>query len=136
MRSLLADIRAAGRERVRPRPPNDAARIVRDDVLANLREICATPRGTVPLGGDYGIEDATRIFHEYPGSVTEMQRDLEETFAKYEPRLRNVSVTHVPSSELELVLRFHIEGTLVVDGRTVPVRFTSVLHADSRIDLD
>lgn len=133
MRSLLADIRAAGRER--SHPPADAARVVRDDVLANLRQICATPRGSVPLGRDYGIEDATRIFHEYPGSVTEMQRDLEETFGKYEPRLRNVSVTHIPSNELELLLRFHIEGTLVVDGRAVPVRFTSVLHADNHIDL-
>ena len=114
MRSLLADIRASGVQR--PRSPVDATRVVRDDVLANLRQICATPRGSVPLARDYGIEDATRIFHEYPGSVTEMQRDLEETFSRYEPRLFNVSVTHLPSDELELLLRFHIEGTLVVNG--------------------
>jgi type VI secretion system protein len=132
MRSLLADIRARGDQR-----PGllDAARVVRDDVLANLRQICTTPRGSVPLARDYGIEDATRIFHEYPGSVSEMQRDLEETFSRYEPRLFNVSVTHLPSDELELLLRFHIEGTLVVECRPVPVRFTSVLHADNRLEL-
>jgi type VI secretion system protein len=133
MHSLLTDIRAAGGQR--PGSPVDAARVMRDDVLANLRQICATPRGSVPLARDYGIEDATRIFHEYPGSVTEMQRDLEDTFSRYEPRLLNVSVTHLPSDELELLLRFHIEGTLVVDGRPVPVRFTSVLHADNRLEL-
>jgi len=133
MRSLLADIRTAGQKR--PGLPVDAARAVRDDVLANLRQICATPRGSAPLARDYGIEDATRIFHEYPGSVSEMQRDLEETFSRYEPRLLNVSVTHVPSDELELVLRFHIEGTLVVDGRPVPVRFTSVLNVDNQLEL-
>jgi type VI secretion system protein len=133
MRSLLADIRTAGR--TRPGVSVDAARAVRDDVLVNLRQICATPRGSVPLARDYGIEDATRIFHEYPGSVTEMQRDLEETFSRYEPRLLNVSVTHVRSDELELVLRFHIEGTLVVDGRPVPVRFTSVLSVDNHLEL-
>ena len=129
MRSLLSDIREG------TPPPRDDVRAVRDAVVANLRQICATPRGSALLWSDYGLEDATRIFHEYPGSVGEVQRRLADAFTRYEPRLANVDVKHVPGDDTALVLRFDITGTLLVAGRPVAVRFTSSLDADSRMEL-
>lgn len=128
MRSLLSDIREGA-------PYRDEIRAVRESVIAHLRQLCATPRGSALLWEDYGLEDATRIFHEYPGSVGEVQRRIKEAFTRYEPRLTNVSVKHIPADGVALVLRFDIEGTLLVAGRPVAVRFTSTLDADSRMEL-
>jgi type VI secretion system lysozyme-like protein len=128
MRSILADIR-------RPDASVDAIRATRDSVVANLRQICGTPRGSVLLLADYGIEDPVRIFHEYPGSVADVQRGIAETFSRYEPRLLNVSVRRVQNDDLDLVLRFHIEATLVVNGTPVPVRFTSTLDTSNHFDI-
>lgn len=128
MRSLLAEIRNGT-------PTGDEVRAVRDAVVENLRQICATPQGSALLWADYGVEDATRIFHEYPGSVATVQRHLASVFARYEPRLALVSVKHVPVDVPALVLRFDIEGKLLVAGRPVDVRFATTLDADNHLEV-
>lgn len=132
MQSLLADIAAARA----PTPgAGDPPRALRDAVLQHLRELCGTPRGSVMLAPSYGVEDATRVFHEYPGSVDAIRRDLEAAIRRYEPRLKSATVLHIPSDEIELVLRFEIHGVVVADGRATPVRFTSSLNSDNRVEV-
>jgi len=51
------------------------------------------------------------------------------------PRLTATSVTHVKTDEIELLLRFEITGMLVVNGRPVPVRFSTIIDTDNRVEL-
>ena len=131
MRSLVQDIRSAARGVA----PGDPVRALREAVVGHLRELCATPRGTVLVARDYGIDDPTRLFHEYPTSVADMERHLLGAIARFEPRLANVSVTHVKTDEQELLLRFDVAGTLVSDGRALPVRFSTVIDSDHHVEL-
>jgi type VI secretion system protein len=121
MHSLLAKISHAAS--LSPSRAPDPIRDARDAVLAHLRQMVATRRGTVWSARNFGIEDPTQIFHDYPGSVDALCRGLESAIREYEPRLQNPSVTHAPS--VDLILRLDIEGTLLVDGRRVAVKFTS-----------
>ncbi len=121
MRSLLADIARAARSP--GTGATDPVRDARDAVLSHLRMLIATRRGTVWPALDFGIDDPTEIFHDYPGAVEDLRRALEHAIRRYEPRLREPSVRHRPSQDL--VLRFDIEALLDVEGRLVPVRFTS-----------
>ncbi|MGO8992077.1 MAG: type VI secretion system baseplate subunit TssE [Polyangiaceae bacterium] len=131
MRSLIQDIRSAAKG-IRP---GDPVRAVRDAVVAHLRDLCATPRGKVLLARDYGIDDPTRLFHEYPHSVADMERHLLGAIVRFEPRLANVSVTHVKTDDLELLLRFDVEGILMSEGRALPVRFSTVIDSDNHVEL-
>lgn len=131
MRSLFSDI---ARTAASAGPTAaDEVREVRDAVLAHLKMLFATVRGTVWPARDYGIEDATRIFHDYPGSVEEFRGALEASIRRYEPRLRNVSIRHVTGDDL--VLRLDINATLLAGGRAVPVRFTSRFDGACRADV-
>jgi type VI secretion system protein len=131
MRSLLQDIVSAAKGR----GPGDPVRALRDAVVGHLRDLCATPRGTVLVLPDYGIDDPTRLFHEYPSSVADMERHLLGAILRFEPRLANVSVAHVKTDELELLLRFDVEGTLMSEGRALPVRFSTVIDSDNHVEL-
>jgi len=131
MRSLFSDITRAAASSA-PRA-TDEVRDVRDDVLAHLKLLFATVRGTVWPALDYGIEDATRIFEDYPGSVEDFRSALERAIRRYEPRLQNPSVRHVTGDDL--VLRLDIHATLLAGGRAVPVRFTSKLDGGCHVDV-
>jgi type VI secretion system lysozyme-like protein len=132
MRSLLDDIADGG-----TLVSHDAARSTLDATVAHLRELCSTVIGTVLVAPDYGLDDATRIFLEYPRSEEETRQRLEWAIARHEPRLTEVSVEREganrdrPSaSPPDLLLRFTVSAALLVDGRRVPVRFVSELRRD------
>ncbi len=103
--------------------------------MAHLRELCATPRRTVLLAEDYGTEDPTRLFHDYPASITDVERNLLAAIQRFEPRLANVSVSHVKTDESELLLRFDIQGTLMDESGPLPVRFSTVIDSDNHVEL-
>ncbi len=131
MPSLLADIASAASSAA-PRTM-DNVREVRDAVLAHLRMMVATRRGSVWPARDFGIDDPTGIFHDYPGSVEELRSALESAIRRYEPRLENPSVRHVPTADL--MLRLDIEATLLTNERRVPVRFTSQIDDACRAEV-
>ncbi len=131
MTSLLADILATAA--LTPPRRTDPIRVARDAVLAHLRLMVATRRGTVWAAPNFGIDDPTEIFHDYPGSVDALCRRLADAIREYEPRLHNPSVTHVPSADL--ILRLDIEGTLVAGGKQVAVKFTSRIDGACRTEV-
>jgi type VI secretion system lysozyme-like protein len=137
VRSLLADIADGGAHAAQ-----DSVRVVRDAVLAHLRELCETVRGSVLVAPDYGFEDATQIFYEFPRSRERARLRLEQAIRRYEPRLADTSVAIDRADEEEdgnlapdLMLRFVITAALIVDGRRVPTQFTSVLRHDKTFDV-
>ncbi len=131
MRSLLLDIGRTA-SAIPPRP-TDEVREVREAVLAILRLLIGTRRGTVWPARDFGIDDPMAIFHDYPGSVEAFRSRLERAIRRHEPRLQSPVVRHVPSADL--LLRLDVEGVLVVGGRAVPVRFTSRIDGAGRTEL-
>lgn len=101
---------------------------------AHLRVLLNTRRGDSATAPDFGILDFTDVVHEFPGGVQQLAKSIRATLLQYEPRLKSVSVRHVPD-ENPLTLRFEISGQLA-DGRSSrTVRFATTVKPGGRVDV-
>jgi len=74
----------------------------------------------------YGVRDYTS---QNPKSISvkkQLRQNLEETIARFEPRLRNVTVHVEGSAENERSVKFRITGILVLDPLIAPVTFDTL----------
>jgi type VI secretion system protein len=84
---------------------------------------------TVP---DYGIPDLADLVHSFPEAIAIMRREIRESIEKYEPRLRNVVITHVRDEDDPFHLNFDIRAELVTERDKTPVAFRTTLDATGR----
>ena len=108
---------------------------LRADVLDHLRNMCSTRRGSMRTRPDYGLPDVGELVHSFPEALNKIRDALLHSIEAYEPRLKNVKVTHVPSSSVELMVRFEIRATLAGSPRAAPVRFETQMTASRAIDV-
>ena len=132
MTTLLARLRAPGAHRGASGEAGDDA-AERASILQHLQVMCATRRGSMRPRPDYGLPDVSEMVHSFPDAITDLIRAIELTITKYEPRLTNVRVTHVPSEAVELVVRFEISAVLVASPQRARVSFETRVNASREI---
>lgn len=101
--------------------------VVRDleNLLNTRRHIFDAPEGLREVNDSiftYGVTDFTS---QNPGNVSvkkAIRQDMEKVIARFEPRLKNVSVAVENDSHVNS-LRFRINALLVVEPETEPVSF-------------
>ncbi len=71
----------------------------------------------------YGLGDFTSQNPRSPTVRQQLRQDIERTVARFEPRLRTVTVQFETRNPNERNLRFRITGMLVVDPVVEPVTF-------------
>ena len=78
----------------------------------------------------YGLPDLTSISRDSPEARDRLLRRVEDVIGIFEPRLANVSISAVEVEGVEhrRELRFHVEGTLLMDPTPEQVTFDTVLH--------
>jgi type VI secretion system protein len=101
-------------------------------IVGNLQALLNTRLGDAVSAEGFGVVDLVDIIHDFPAAAQIMQRSIRATIAKYEPRLRNVSVRTVPSDD-PLVLTFEISGRLMGDKRRGVVRLRSEMSHGGRV---
>jgi type VI secretion system protein len=101
-------------------------------IVGNLQSLLNTRLGDAVSAEGFGVVDLVDIIHDFPAAAQIMQRSIRATIAKYEPRLRNVSVRTVPSDD-PLVLTFEISGRLQGDNRRGVVRLRSEMSHGGRV---
>lgn len=105
-----------GDERLaRPTTLKENTRLLAESVLRHLRKMLNTRPEQVLIQPDYGMPDLTEFVQEQPAAVEEAQAAILRSITQFEPRLRDVSVTHVFPETGQSVLRFEITGTLVAE---------------------
>lgn len=105
-----------------------------DSIAAHLRALLNTRRGDCVTAPDFGILDFADVVHEFPGGIQQLAKSIRSTVLQYEPRLKNVSVRHVPD-ESPLALRFEITAQ-VAEGRTArTLRFATTVKPGGRVDV-
>ena len=124
MVSLLARLRASS---ALAGAASEAA--LREDVLRHLQRMCCTRRGSMRTRPDYGLPDVGEMVHSFPDALTELGDALRHTITRYEPRLANVAVKHVPSEALSLIVRFEVQARLRIGPRSAPVRFETLVDS-------
>ena len=68
------------------------------EVIQNVRMIITTPKGTVPLDREFGI-DATVVDKPLPVAQAQLARDIVNAVKKYEPRAKVKRVDFEDGSE-------------------------------------
>ena len=82
---------------------------------------------------NYGVPDITSLSSDSPAARAQLLRDVESTFAMFEPRLENVQISMVEQDgeARRRELRFVVEATLRLDPTPEQVVFDTVLHFSS-----
>lgn len=102
--------------------------------LLNTRRIpVAAPEELVEVSRSlyhYGLPDLTSVSRDSPEARERLLRRVEDAISTFEPRLANVniSVVEMEGAEHRRELRFHVEGTLLMDPTPEQVTFDTVLH--------
>lgn len=109
-------------------PPDELEAIVQ-----HLRALLNTRRGEAPSAPTLGVVDFSDVAGAFPGGAHQLAASMRATLLEHEPRLKSVSVRHVPS-EGELVLRFDVVAQLATrGGRTL--HFSTTVRPGGRIDV-
>lgn len=103
-----------GDERLaRPKALKENPHLLAESVLRHLRKMLNTRPDQVLIQPTYGMPDLTEFVQDQPAAGEEMQASILRSITQFEPRLRDVTVTHVPPEPGQSMLRFEITGILV-----------------------
>jgi type VI secretion system protein len=103
-----------------------------ESVMANLRRMLNSRQGISATVPDYGLPDLTDIVHAFPEAIDICRRSIRQSLEKYEPRLKNVIVSHATDDDDPFHLRFEIRAQLVTERDTTPIAFFTMLDASGQ----
>lgn len=104
-------------------------------IAEHLRALLNTRKGESAAAPAFGIMDFNDVVHLYPAAISRMQQSIRTAIQEFEPRLRNVAVTHVPDEKEPTALRFDITGQLHHKDARGTVRFHTELRPGGRVNL-
>jgi type VI secretion system protein len=104
-----------------------------DSIVEHLRVLLNARRGGSPSCPDFGIPDFSDLVHNFPGAIQVLQRAIRETILTFEPRLRQVTVRHVPDDE-PLVLKYEIVAQ-PVSRRGGTLKFSTQMSPGGRVNV-
>jgi type VI secretion system protein ImpF len=119
-----------------------SARLLRTSVRRDIEWLLNTRRNPEAAGPplphlsrslfNYGLPDLTSLSHESAADRVRLLQMVESTIATFEPRLVHVKVTALdPPRGAAHVLRFQIEGMLLMDPEPEHISFDTVLQLAS-----
>jgi len=103
-------------------------------ILAHLKALLNTRQGDSACVPGYGVIDFADIVHGFPGAVQQLGKCIRATILEFEPRLKNVTVRHLPE-ENPLVLRFEISAQLATPRASRSLRLSTTVLPGGRVDV-
>lgn len=100
---------------------------ISQSVIRHLSKMLNVRQGSVLALPDYGMPDFNDLSTQFPDAINAIRRVIKESLEKYEPRLRRVTVRHIPNEDDPLDLRFEIVARLVADGQEAPILFETMV---------
>lgn len=116
--------------------PGQNARAIdeRESILNHLKVLLNARQGGSPSAELFGIPDFADIVHSFPVAIQTIQRAIKDTILKFEPRLTQVNVRHVPSDN-PLVLRYEITGQSARGSGRGSLKLTTHISAGGHVDV-
>lgn len=135
--ALLARIRGARALREADASSEESARA---SILQHLQEMCATRAGSMLVRPDFGLPAISDLVYSFPDAAASIARALAATIEKFEPRLGDVRVRHVPvSNGPNLTVHFEVTAVLRDSADRAarqPVRFATTIDASRRVKVE
>ena len=98
-----------------------------DSVLRHLFNMLNVRQDSASINPDYGLPDFNDLVSRFPDAFLELTRAIRTCIEKYEPRLQNVRVQHVPDKGNAFELRFEINANLEVEGQKSRVWYETTM---------
>lgn len=106
-----------------------------EEITQHLKVLFNTRKGESVAAPGFGIMDFNDIIHTFPSAIERMQLSLRQAIQEYEPRLKNVSVFHVPDEQDPTSLKFEVSAQLVHRGTRRSIRFFTRLGRNNELEL-
>lgn len=103
-------------------------------IVEHLRVLLNTRKGDSATVPGFGVVDFTDLVHTFPSAIQTLQAAIRATVLEYEPRLRNVSVRHLPDED-PLVLRFEITAQPSDRNARGVLRFKTQMSAGGKVEV-
>jgi type VI secretion system protein len=117
-------------------------RTIKEDVSAlyqsvknQLQKILNTKQGQSLTCPDYGMPDFTEFKFNLPDAVKDMERAIQYTIEKYEPRIQNVQVKFMSKTD-NLQLNFEIKAEIILKNGEYVATFNTVVNSSGSIKID
>jgi len=107
---------------------------VSTSIVEHLRVLLNTRKGDSVTVPNFGVVDFTDLVHSFPSAVQTLQATIRATVLEYEPRLRNISVRHVPDED-PLVLRFEITAQPADRNARGVLRFRTQMTPGGKVEV-
>jgi len=102
-------------------------------IANNLARIFSTNSGSSESALEYGRPDLNNAHMSLKDSIDLIEQSSELCIQKYEPRLYNVRVG-VSRNSLDVnEMNVHIEGFLLIDGRSQKIHYRADLMSNGRV---
>ena len=93
----------------------------------HLRNMFNVRKGSVMILDDYGMPDFNDIVADFPNAIKVIRGVIRDLIRKFEPRMKQVSVTHVIDESRPLDLFFRVKAELHLENEKVPLVFETVV---------
>lgn len=112
------------------------ADVLIQSVVRHLQRILNTRQGSVPLDTHFGVPDFTNLAGGLAnGEAHDIEKQICMVVARYEPRIRNPRVSLMDEMGDLMSLHFQLEGMLQVDQQYIPLRLSTIVGANGRIQV-
>jgi type VI secretion system protein ImpF len=111
----------------------DDIRAAKQSVVKDLENLLNTRRKIFPVPEEfrevnnslfvYGLPDFSSLNPKNPQVKQMLRRDIEQTVARFERRLKNIKVQLEMSNKMDHMIRFRITGILNMEPLSEPVTF-------------
>jgi type VI secretion system protein len=106
---------------------------VSQSVARHLAAMLNVRQGSVMTLPDYGMPDVNGLLSQFPSALNGMRRAIKASIEKYEPRLRSVTVQHVPIDDDPLDVRFKVAARMLVGDAEEPATFEVLIGDFGRV---
>jgi len=106
---------------------------LRRSIMGNLADILNSRTGMAPAQPELGTPAPSELIHDYPACIPTLQKVLERCITRYEPRLTEVRVLHVPDGN-PLSILFQINARLTVGNRSA-LNFKTHVNQTGRMQM-
>ncbi|WP_127089590.1 type VI secretion system baseplate subunit TssE [Aquabacter cavernae] len=108
---------------------------VMTSVLGNLRHVLNSRAACCQSRPDFGMPDFNDLAGKFPDALAIIASAVREQIEKFEPRLSQVTVRHVPDRSNPLRLAFRIHATLNLEEGGQRLSFDTVLNNNGFVNV-
>ncbi|HCJ62166.1 MAG TPA: type VI secretion system baseplate subunit TssE [Alphaproteobacteria bacterium] len=104
-----------------------------ESVLEHLQRLFNTRQGSVATRDDYGLPDFNDLIVDRVQMMPSIIRTMRQQIEKFEPRIHNVSVKHIPDPDKPLSLYFQVSGELKLDHDQEKITFETMFGSGGSV---